>query len=117
METSPTGADREKRVASYVRGEGILRVTGDLLADDLDELIVQGAWLLASGPAELTLDLEALDPVDSSFIGALAQLGADAGVRSKTLVIRASGRVADMLSWAGLHRVVTLHISPAPARV
>ena len=101
-------------MASYVRGEGTLRITGDLLADDLDELIAQGTWLLDSGPAELTLDLDALDPIDSSFIGVLAQLGADASVRSKTLVIQASGRVADMLSWAGLHRVVTLHISSAP---
>ncbi len=104
-------------MASYVRGEGILRVTGDLLADDLDDLIVQGAWLIDSDRAEVTLDLETLEPIDSSFIGALAQLGADARARSKTLVIRASGRVADMLSWAGLHRVVTLHISSAPVRV
>ncbi len=101
-------------MASYVRGEGILRVTGELLTDDLGELIAQGAWLLDSDRAELTLDLEALEPIDSSFIGVLAQLGADARARSKTLVIRATGRVADMLSWAGLHRVVTLHISAAP---
>lgn len=117
MEAKSNGADRGKRMASYVRGEGILKVTGDLLADDLDELVAQGAWLLDSDRAEVTLDLDALDPIDSSFIGVLAQLGADARASSKTLVIRASGRAADMLSWAGLHRVVTLHISPAPARV
>ena len=101
-------------MATYVRDEGTLRVGGELSADDLDDLIAQGAWLLDCDPAELTLDLEALDPIDSSFIGALAQLGADARARRKRLVVQASGRVADMLSWAGLHRVVTLHISPTP---
>lgn len=101
-------------MASYMRGRGILRVGGELASDDIDDLIAEGAWLLDSGPAELTLDLEAMDPVDSSFLGAVAQLSADARARSKELVVRAKGRAADMLSWAGLHRVATLHISPAP---
>ncbi len=106
-----------KRMPTYVRGDGILQVAGDVSTDDLDELLAQGAWLLECGSAELTLDLEGLEPLDSSFIGALAQIGADARARSKTLVVQASGRVADMLSWAGLHRVVTLHISSAPVAV
>ena len=106
-----------KRMPTYVRGDGILQVAGDVSTDDLDELLAQGAWLLECGPAELTLDLEALKPLDSSFIGALAQIGADARAREKSLVVQASGRVADMLSWAGLHRVMTLHISCAPVSV
>ena len=96
------------------RGEGVLKVEGPISSDDLDELIAQGAWLLDSGAAELTLDLEGASPVDSSFIGAIAQLGSDAHAKSRKLVVRASGRAADMLSWAGLHRLVTLHISRAP---
>jgi hypothetical protein len=101
-------------MADYVRGDGELRIEGKVSAEDMGELIAQGSWLLGSGPAELTLNLEAMTPDDSSFIGAVARLGAEARAASKTLVIRAQGRAADMLSWAGLHRVVTLHISPEP---
>ena len=101
-------------MASYVRGTGTLRVGGELSSEDLEDLISEANWLLGSGPAELTLDLDAVDPIDSSFLGAVAQLGSDARSKSKTLIVRASGRTADMLSWAGLHRVVALHISPAP---
>lgn len=99
-------------MAAYARADGVLKVEGEISAEDIDELLTQGAWLLDSGPSEVTLDLETVDPVDSSFVGAVAQLGSDARSRSKALVVRASGRTADILSWAGLHRVVTLHISP-----
>ena len=101
-------------MASYVRGRGVLRVGGELSSEDLDDLISEATWLLDSGPAEVTLDFDAVNPIDSSFIGAVAKLGSDARAKSRTLVVRASGRAADMLSWAGLHRVATLHISPAP---
>ncbi len=101
-------------MAAYVRSDGLLKVEGRVAAEDLDELVEQGTWLLDSGPAELTLDLEALDAQDSSFIGVVAKLGAEASAGSKKLTVRAKGRAADMLSWAGLHRVVTLHISPTP---
>ncbi len=104
-------------MATYVRGTGILRIGGDLSSYDLDDLVSEGTWLLDSGPEEVTLDFDAATPIDSSFIGAVAQLGSDARAKSKTLVVRASGRAADMLSWAGLHRIATLHISPAPAPV
>ena len=101
-------------MASYMRGKGVLRVGGELSSDDLDDLVSEGSWLIESEPADITLDLEAVQPLDSSFLGAVAQLGSDARANSKNLIVRASGRAADMLSWAGLHRVATLHISPAP---
>ena len=104
-------------MAKYSRGDGVVKVEGAISSDDLDDIIAHGAWLLDSGPSEVTLDLEAANPVDSSFIGAIAQLGSDARAKSKKLVVRASGRAADMLSWAGLHRLVTLHIARAPVGV
>ena len=114
-------------MASYAREEGLLRVEGEIASEDIDDLLTHGAWLLDSGqlasgsagarlkagPSEVTLDLDSVSPVDSSLVGAIAQLGSDARLKSKTLVVRASGRAADLLSWAGLHRLVTLHISPA----
>ena len=101
-------------MAKCSRGDGVVKVEGAISADDLDDIIAHGTWLLDSGPSEVTLDLEAANPVDSSFIGVIAQLGSDARAKSKKLVVQASGRAADMLSWAGLHRLVTLHISHAP---
>lgn len=101
-------------MATFERGEGTLSINGSISAEGLDELIAHGSWLLDSGPSEVTLDLNGVKPIDSAFIGAIAQLGSEARAKSIELVICASGRAADMLSWAGLHRLVTLHISSVP---
>jgi hypothetical protein len=109
----------EEGMASFSRGDGVVGVKGSISTDDLEAFIEHGNWLLGAESKVVTLDLSAMNPDESSFVGAVAQLGTEAHRRSKTLVVKATGRAADMLSWAGLHRVVTLHISsvPAPAGV
>ena len=64
----------------------------------------------ADGP-DILLDIRGAEPEDSSFVGVVAGFGAGARLRSKTLTVRAAGRAADLLVGAGLHRLVTLHVS------
>ena len=98
-------------MVSYGREGNGLRVSGLLGTDDTDELLNQGQELLKAEAPQLLLDIRQLEPADSSFLGVVAQLGAEAGNTSKTLIVRAQGRVADLLVWAGLHRIVTLYVS------
>ena len=101
-------------MASFVREESGIAVSGELTPGDTDELVRQACELMDAEASQLLLDLRKADSDGSSFIGAVAQLGAEARARSKLLVVRADGRLADMLVWAGLHRVVTLHVSGSP---
>jgi ABC-type transporter Mla MlaB component len=101
-------------MAKFRRDGSTLIVSGALSADELDSLLRQGHALLDDPSPKILLDLSAANPDDSSFVGAVAQLATDTRSRSKTLTVRASGRAGDLLVWAGLHRVVTLHVEPSP---
>jgi anti-anti-sigma regulatory factor len=92
-----------------------LSVSGALSTDRLDEFVQQGMALLDIPVPQVILDIRQTSQEDSAFLGAIAQLGAEARTRSKTLVVRAMGRTADVLVWAGLHRIVTLYISSSSA--
>jgi anti-anti-sigma regulatory factor len=104
---------------SFDREGNGLRVSGSLGSAEMEEFLRRGQELLGGEAPQLLLDIRQAQPKDSSFLGVIAQLGAEARGRSKTLIVRANGRVADLLVWAGLHRIVTLYVantSPSPAR-
>ena len=97
-----------------------LAVTGELGPDDMDLLVREGHGLLGAVGAvgamgaegtEVVLDMRGASPSGSAFIGAVAQIAMEARTRSKALVVRATGRTADWLVWAGLHRVARLDVS------
>jgi anti-anti-sigma regulatory factor len=94
-----------------------LAVTGDLVTEGLDEFVQQGMSLLEREAPKLILDIRATSQGDSAFLGAIAQLGAEAKTRDKTLIVRATGKNADVMVWAGLHRIVTLYISSEPNHI
>ena len=101
-------------MATFVlEGDG-LTATGEITAEEIDELIARGLELLDSEAPKVLIDVRKAVQGGSSFIGAIAHLGAEARSRAKPLVVRAEGRLADMLVWAGLHRVVTLYVSNNP---
>jgi len=94
-----------------------LAVNGSINNEELDEFVNKGMGLLDIPVPQVILDIRETSHGDSSFLGAIAQLGSEARTRAKTLVVRATGKTADVLVWAGLHRVVTLYISSEPAKV
>ncbi|MHC4200794.1 MAG: STAS domain-containing protein [Planctomycetota bacterium] len=97
-------------------GNGLV-VSGKLAEDEMDELTRQVGELLGKEPPRLLLDVRQIETESSTLVGVVAELGAEARKRSKTLIVRAEGRLADLLVWAGLHRVVTLYVSNAPTPV
>jgi ABC-type transporter Mla MlaB component len=97
-------------------GNGLV-VSGKLAEDEMDELTKQASELLAKEPPRLLLDVRQIETETSALVGVVAELGAEARKRSKTLIVRAEGRLADLLVWAGLHRVVTLYVSNAATPV
>lgn len=103
-------------MVSYAREGNGLKVSGTIGSHDMDEFLKQGGELLQAEAPQLLLDIRQAVPDDSSFLGVVAQLGAEARAASKTLIVRAQGRVADLLVWAGLHRVVTLYVGTPSAR-
>lgn len=98
-------------MATFAREGNGLTVSGELAAEDIDELVVRGRELLDAEAPKILLDIRKAVHRGSTFIGAIAQLGAEARTRSKTLIVRAQGQIADVLVWAGLHRVVTLYVA------
>lgn len=102
-------------MAEFVREGGTLSVSGRLSAEDFDALLARGRELLAVETREPVLDMRGAAAEDSKFVGAVAQLGAEACARDKNLIVRASGRAADLLVWAGLYRVAILKIAREPA--
>ena len=101
-------------MATFVREGNGLTASGDMSTEEIDRLIAHGQELLESDAPQVLLDVRKAAQEGSSFIGAIAHLGAEARARSKSLIVRADGRLADMLVWAGLHRVVTLYVSSNP---
>ncbi len=100
-------------MASFVREGNELKVSGTLGPGENEELFRLGSELLEAEAPQLLLDISRAEHEGSSLVGAVARLGAEARVRSKSLTVRAEGRIADLLVWAGLHRIVTLHVSEA----
>jgi hypothetical protein len=98
-------------VAGFTAGPGRLGVSGSLGVDELDEFLRRGRDLLGGAGPEFELDMIAVSPEASAFIGVVAQLGLEARSRSKKVIVRATGRTADWLVWSGLHRIVSLHVS------
>jgi hypothetical protein len=92
--------------------ESKLEVRGDLGQTELRDLLANGRRLLDGFAAErLILDMRRANTADSSFIGTVAELALEAKSRSKELVVCASGRAADWLVWAGLHKIAGLDVS------
>ena len=104
-------------MASFVSEGNSLVVSGTLDADEMDEFLKRGSDLLGKEVPRLLLDIREVEPQGSSLVGVVAELGAEARACSKSLIVRAEGRLADLLVWAGLHRVVTLYVSNTPAEV
>jgi len=102
-------------MATFSREGNGLTVSGRLDVDQMDEFIARGQDLLAAPVPQVILDIRQMSHESSSLIGAVAQLGAEARSKAKSLIVRANGPMADLLVWAGLHRVVTLYVSATPA--
>lgn len=98
-------------MATFSREGNGLVVSGPLGPAQMDEFITQGLELLGTNVPQVMLDIRRVEHSDSSLIGALARIGAEARARSKSVIVRASGPAADLLVWAGLHRIVTLYVS------
>ena len=101
-------------MATFVLEGNGLTASGDMSTEEIDQLIQHGEELLGTSAPQVLIDIRKTTQENSSFIGAIAHLGAEARARSKSLIVRADGRLADMLVWAGLHRVVTLYVSNNP---
>jgi hypothetical protein len=87
-----------------------LVVSGRLKIDDVDLLVDWGRGLLDSGTDEIVLDLRGAEAPSKTFVGAVAQIAMCAHTKSKTLLVKATGRTADWLVWSGLHRVARLEV-------
>jgi len=98
-------------MATFVLEGNGLTASGEISNEEIDELIGHGRELLQGEAPQVLLDIRKAAQEGSSFVVAIAHLGAEAKARSKSLIVRADGRMADMLVWAGLHRVVTLYVS------
>ena len=93
-----------------------LVVRGHVVAEGLNSLLEKGRDLLDTEGRELVLDMRSASVDGSLFVGTISRLALEARARTKTLVVRANGRVADWLVWAGLHKVARLDVSAcAPA--
>ena len=88
-----------------------LVLRGHMAGEELDAMLRKGRELLSAGGGELVLDMRAASVDGSFFVGTVGRLALDARSRAKTLVIRANGRIADWLVWAGLHKVARLDVS------
>jgi anti-anti-sigma regulatory factor len=102
-------------MATFTREGNGLTATGELAPEEIDDLVSRGQELLDLEAPQVLIDIRKTTHQGSTFIGAIAQLGADARARSKSLIVRAEGQMADMLVWAGLHRIVTLYVSSSPS--
>lgn len=98
-------------MVTFAREGNGLTVSGELAAEDMDEFVRRGMELVQSDAPQVLLDIRQAEDQGSSFIGAVAEVGAAARSSSKRLIVRAEGRLADLLVWAGLHRVVTLYVA------
>jgi hypothetical protein len=99
-------------MATYEREGDVLKVSGAVSSEDLGAFFDRGVELVRDAGSEAVVDVTGVSLEDSSFIGTIADLGSQARLLSKTLTVRAAGRTADLLVWAGLHRLLTLRVSP-----
>lgn len=84
-------------------GRSVLRVAGAVDLQTRERLLQAARDALASSPKALVLDLDAVNFIDSTGIGALVELGHDAAEEGGGLVIRdPSPRVTRILEISGL---------------
>lgn len=98
-------------MAVYAIVDNVLSITGVITRSEAHAFVAHGRKLLDCDVEEVIVDLSGIHAEDSSFLGMIAELAVEAGSRPKKLVIRATGKVADLVAWAGLHRVAKLEIS------
>ncbi|MHC5056427.1 MAG: hypothetical protein ACYTKD_17155 [Planctomycetota bacterium] len=98
-------------MADFAQGTDHLTVSGPLRCEDFDHFLDCGRSVLDTAGSEVLLTFTDATVEDSKFIGAVAQFAAEARARSVGVTIRAQGRAADMLAWAGLHRLAALEIA------
>ncbi len=100
------------QITSTVGGDGCeLVVRGHVAGEGLSSMLEKGRDLLDAEGGELVLDMRSASVDGSLFVGTISRLALEARAHAKTLVVRANGRVADWLVWAGLHRVARLDVS------
>ena len=99
---------REAAETGYELMGGTLRVVGAIgydlntgFRDKCDEL-------LASGEKELLVDLSQVLYLSSSHIGVIARLATDAMGQDRKVKVRVTGKVARVLKFAGIDRLVDL---------
>ena len=98
-------------MAVFVIVDSTLTLTGSISRDEAHAFVAHSHKLLDCESDVVTVDLTGVHVADSSFLGMIAELAVEAGTRSKSLVIRATGKVADLVAWAGLHRIAKLELS------
>ena len=98
-------------MADFVIVDSTLSVSGSIGRDEAQAFATHSHQLLESSSDMIIVDLTGVHAADSSFLGMIAELAVEVGSQSKTLVIRATGKVADLVAWAGLQRVATLELS------
>jgi hypothetical protein len=100
------------QIRAMVGGDGCqLVVRGHVAGEGLSSVLEKGRDLLDAEGGELVLDMRSASVDGSLFVGTISRLALEARAHAKTLVVRANGRVADWLVWAGLHRVARLDVS------
>lgn len=99
-------------MVTTVGGEGCeILIRGHVASEELDSMLKEVRALLGARGGELVLDMRSASVDGSFFIGTIGRLAIEARARAKKLVIKADGRIADWLVWAGLHRVARLDVS------
>ena len=94
--------------AEFVREGSRLSVKGELRPDDETRYPEELSSLVNSGQFSLELDLTELDYVNSSYIGATSLAILMAKQSRKELTVIAGPKVARVLKFAGIDRLVEL---------
>jgi anti-anti-sigma factor len=99
---------KEAAETGYELLGGQLRVVGAIGYDLNTGFRDKCDQLLASGEKELLVDLSQVLYLSSSHIGVIARLATDAMGQGKKVALRVTGKVARVLKFAGIDRLVEL---------
>jgi len=99
---------KEAAETGYELLGGRLRVVGAIGYDLNTGFRDKCDQLLASGEENLLVDLSQVLYLSSSHIGVIARLATDAMGQGKKVALRVTGKVARVLKFAGIHRLVDI---------
>lgn len=100
--------------AVYRRSGALLQIAGKLIWPVDVEFDIHTRELLDEAHRrnlkEIVIDVTGLEAMGSQYIGALAAVAAEMKKFGGSLIVRATGHVAELLTQCGLDRIMTLEI-------